>query len=186
MEPFSSLFLENPIIAAVRTEADFLAALDSDCAAVFLLNSSIESLGKEVQAARNAGKKLFLHIDLAAGIGKDEAGVRFAAACGVDGIISTRGPLIRAAKECGVLCVQRFFMVDSHSVETAAESLRTFHPDMAEIMPGVAFKTVEKLRKCTGIPLIAGGLLEDREDIYRALSAGACAVSVGKKALWGL
>ena len=186
MDCLTSLFLDHPIIAAVRTDIDLAAALESDSAAVFLLNGSIDTLREHAEKAHKAGKKLFLHIDLAGGLGKDEAGVRFAAKQGIDGIISTRGPLIRAARECGVLCVQRFFMVDSHSVDTAVESLRTFRPDLAEIMPGIAFRTVERLQKKVAIPLIAGGLIEDKEDIYHALSAGACAVSVGKKALWGL
>ena len=38
----------------------------------------------------------------------------------------------------------------------------------------------------TDIPVIAGGLIETKEEIYKALSAGAAAVSTGARELWGV
>lgn len=186
MDEFIQQLDTHPIIAAVRTEEDLLKALSSECAAIFLLNGRIDRLAAQATLAHKADKRLFLHLDLAEGIGKDEAGVSYAAGLGIDGIITTRGNIIKAAKECHVLCVQRFFMVDSRSVDTAAESIRSFRPNMVEIMPGIAIKTIKRLQKVTGVPLIAGGLIEDKEDIYRALGAGASAVSIGHPALWSL
>lgn len=176
----------QPIIAATRTEDDFAAACRSACEVIFMLTGSISTLPACIAQAHEAGKEVFLHMDLADGIGKDAEGVQYVAALGADGIISTRVHMIRAAKECGIRCVQRFFMVDSHSVDTALESIRTAHPDMIEIMPGIAFKTIRRLKKQVNMPIIAGGLLEEKEEIIAALGAGASAVSTGKKELWEL
>ena len=41
----------------------------------------------------------------------------------------------------GLFTIQRFFIVDSHSVDTAVESIRIGKPDVVEIMPGVIGKT---------------------------------------------
>ena len=42
-------------------------------------------------------------------------------AIGIDGIISTRSNIIAVANDCGLSTVQRFFMIDSRSVDTALE-----------------------------------------------------------------
>lgn len=177
-------FESYPIIAAVRTDRELEEALVADVQCIFLLSSSILTLTETVARVHACGKLLFVHIDFADGIGKDLAGVRYLADQGVDGIISTRSGIISAAKKNGVCAVQRFFMIDSRSVDTALESLRQVSPDMIEIMPGLACKSIDKIRKSTRIPIIAGGLIETKEEIFAALRAGASMVSTGKKEIW--
>lgn len=177
-------FEAQPIIAAVRDEDGLFAACKSECDVIFLLSSDIMSITTAIDLAHKHEKKLFLHMDLADGIGKDAAGVRYLASLGIDGIISTRVSTVKHAKEYGLLCVQRFFMVDSHSVDTALESIRASHPDMIEIMPGIATKTIRRLCGKVSVPVIAGGLLEEKEELFAALSAGASAISTGKRELW--
>ena len=179
-------FDDHPIIAAVRDKESLLAACDSPCKSIFLLSADLLSLAELTKEVHEKGKRLFLHIDLADGIGKDAVGIQFVKLCGADGIISTRSSLIKLAKEAGITCVQRFFMVDSHSVNTALTSVRASRPDMIEIMPGIATKTMRRLADKLDVPVIAGGLLESKEEIVAALSAGASAVSTGKKELWNL
>lgn len=179
-------FDEQPIIAAVRNKESFLSACGSPVRVIFLLSADIFDLTDLAKKAHAHGKKVFLHMDLAEGVGKDGSGVKFVKGCGIDGIITTRASLIKQAKDNGVLCVQRFFMVDSHSVGTATESIRSARPDMIEIMPGIASKTIRCLSHDLSVPIIAGGLLETKEEIMAALSAGASAVSTGKKELWEL
>jgi len=69
-------------------------------------------------------------------------------------------------------------------VDTALESMRASRPDMIEIMPAVAYKTITKIKNNTGIPIIAGGLVEKKEEIYAAINAGASGVSTGAVDLW--
>ena len=99
-------FTYDPIIAAVRDKASFLRALDASPEIIFLLQCSILDIGDSIAAAHQKGKKLFVHIDLATGIGKDEAGIAYLAALGVDGIISTRTAMVRAAKEAGEITIK--------------------------------------------------------------------------------
>ena len=177
-------FESYPILAAVRTEADFESALAADLEAIFLLSSHILTIQDMVSRAHAAKKLLFVHMDFANGISKDSAGVQYLATQGIDGIISTRSSIITASHKYGLCTVQRFFMIDSRSVDTALESLRQVRPDMIEIMPGLACKSISKIRTSTRIPIIAGGLIETKDEIFAALKAGASMISTGKHELW--
>lgn len=177
-------FENYPVIAAVRSEHDLACALQSDIQCVFLLDSNIMTLGERIARAHAAGKLLFVHMDFAEGIGKDASGVTYLASQGVDGIISTRSHIIAAAKKNGISSVQRFFMIDSRSVDTALESLRQVQPDMIELMPALVYKSIARMKKNIRIPVIAGGLLETKDEIFSALNVGADMVSTANHALW--
>lgn len=172
----------SPIIAAVK-DKNFDGALKSPVKVIFLLGAGILTLKQRVDAAHKAKKFIFVHMDLAEGIGKDRYGVKYLSMCGVDGIISTKSAIIRAAKECGMLTVQRFFAYDSQGVESIDETLYSTNPDIAEIMPGVIGKIIERFSKGS-VPLIAGGLIDKSEEVAEALKLGAIAISTGKEELW--
>lgn len=172
------------IIAAVRSEAEFKAAIESGVEAVFDLQPDIFTLQERVCLAHQRNKKYLLHIDLANGIGKDEAGLQFVKQSGADGVISTRVSMIKKARELKLFTVQRFFIVDSHSVETTVEAVTTAKPDMIEIMPGLLPKVIVSLVQKTEIPLIAGGLIESKKEAEAILGYGATAVSAGTQKLW--
>jgi len=171
-----------PIIAAVRDKL-FDKALASPVDVIFLLGGDIATIAARIKAAKEAGKFIFIHIDLADGIGKDKSGIRFLASSGVDGIISTKSNLIRYAKEQGLVTVQRFFAYDSHGVGSIEDVLNNTRPDIMEIMPGVIGKIISRFSGGS-IPLIAGGLVETRQEVTNALNLGALAVSTGKEELW--
>ena len=172
-----------PIIAAVKRR-DLDAALSSEVQAIFLLSSNIMEIDELTEQAHAAGKLLFVHMDFVDGLSKDAAGVNYLATKAVDGIISTRSHIISAAREAGIPSIQRFFMIDSRSVDTALESLRQAKPDMVEIMPALAYKSIARIKKNVNIPIIAGGLIEIKDEIFQALSAGASMISTGKAELW--
>ncbi len=175
--------LENsPIIAAVR-DKHFEKALISPSDVIFLLGGDIATIGERIKSAKEKGKYIFVHIDLTDGIGKDKSGIRFLAELGVHGIISTKINLIRAAKDSGLVTVQRFFAYDSHGIEGIEEVLSVTKPHFIEIMPGVIGKITSRFSKCR-IPLISGGLIETKAEVTDALKCGAFAVSTGKEELW--
>ena len=177
-------FERAPIIAAVH-ENGWQAALRSAAEVLFLLKSNILTLSEQIAQAHMLGKRVFVHIDLADGIGKDEAGVKFLASCKVDGIISTRGALIRVANGLGLCTVQRFFVMDSQGVQNSLHVLESSKPDFIEILPGVVDKVTHRFAE-RGFPTIAGGLIESKAEVTAALSSGAIAVSTGCEALWNL
>ena len=177
-----------PIIAAARHSEDFLEAVKSPCDIIFWLSPNIMTIKSDLAKARAVvggdDKKIFVHIDMADGIGKDSAGVDYLFYLGIDGIISTRSNLIKHAKELGLMTVQRFFILDSHSVSTAFETIKSVKPDMIEIMPGLMTRQITNFAESTDIPVIAGGLIETKDDVIGALSAGASAISTSKTELW--
>ena len=179
-------FNDTPIIAAVRTQEDFKRALSSNVNTVFLLSSNIINVERQTEEAHASGKRIFVHIDFLDGISKDTAGVSYLATKKIDGIISTRSSIIKCASERAIPSIQRFFMVDSRSVDTAIEAMRTSRPTMIEIMPAVAYKTITKIKNSIDIPIIAGGLVEKKEEIFAAISAGASGISTSVCEMWDL
>lgn len=177
-------FETGPVIAAVRGEKHFNEALTSGVEVIFDLTPNVLDIAEKVKCAHENGKKLFIHIDLAEGIGKDRAGIEFAKKNGIDGILSTRTNIIKIAAELELLTVQRFFLIDSHSVDTTVETLKNSRADMIEIMPGVVPKIINKLQDRINQPIIAGGLIEYKAEIVEAIKNGAAAISTGKQEFW--
>ena len=174
------------VIAAVRTDDDFDAVLLSDVEMIFMLDSNILTIAFIIKKAHEAGKKIFIHVDFAEGIGKDRYGLMFLKQCGVDGIISTRTNLIKLAREVGLFTVQRFFIVDSHSVKTTVDSLKLTNADMIEVMPCTVTKIILRLKQHVDMPVIAGGLIESAEDINAAFESGAEFVSTSNQFFWNV
>lgn len=174
----------DPVIAAVRDDG-WEQALQSPVRIVFHLSANLLQIPDLVRQAHDADKFLFIHMDLAEGIGKDRVGLHYLSQCGVDGIISTKAQLIRLAKEQQLVTVQRFFALDSKGMESIDEMLRISNPHFMEIMPGVISKAVSRFSGGT-IPVIAGGLIQTKQEVTEALRSGATAVSTGQCDLWYL
>lgn len=175
---------QNPVIAAVH-ETQWEKSLSAPPEIVFYLDANLLTVQERIAQAHQAGKRIFIHMDLAEGIGKDKTGIRFLADCGVDGIISTRAQLIRWAKELNLLTVQRFFVLDSQGMGSISEMLQSTAPHCMEIMPGVISKAIQRFGEGS-VPVIAGGLLETKQEVTSALSCGAAAVSTSREELWYL
>lgn len=177
----------HPVIAAARTMDAVTRAAHTPVAAVFILGGTITNLKEMVTRAHDGNKYAFLHIDLAEGLGRDDAAVEWCVReLKVDGVISTRPSLIRRASELGVITIQRLFLMDSPSFEHGKRLLRATPPEMAEVLPGIAPKAVKQLCAALDKPVIAGGMITEKSEILDALNAGAIAVSVSDERLWKL
>ena len=176
--------MKKTVIAAVRDSKILSTASLDGVDTVFLLSTNIMELASKVDEIHGYGKEIFVHADFADGIGKDRYGMEFIKEIGVDGVISTRASVIKAAREVGLKTVQRIFIVDSQSIETAVDSTRSSKPDMIEIMPGVVPKVISGMKARTDIPIIAGGLVSSAEEVRAATEAGAIAVSTSSTELW--
>lgn len=177
----------NPIIAAIRNEEDIEIAIKSEVSSVFLLKADIFNVGNYVDKIKNSGKHVFIHFEFLEGLGRDNKAIDYIAeAIKPDGIITTRSNHIKYAEERGLFTIQRFFLVDSQSYETAIKSLQNVKPDMIEIMPAVMPGVIRRFKEEIALPVIAGGLIDSKEDIIDILKAGALGVSTGKKELWGV
>jgi glycerol uptake operon antiterminator len=177
----------NPVIAAVRQEDDITAAVASQVTTVFLLHADIFNIKSLVDNIRAHGKSAFVHIDLLEGLGKDHRAIDYlGSVIKPDGIITTKSTHIKYAKDIGLFTIQRFFLVDSQSYDMTIKTTRSVQPDMLEIMPAVMPGIIKRICGQLDLPVIAGGLVDTKEDIMEALNAGAIGVSTGKKDLWEL
>ena len=70
------------------------------------------------------------------------------------------------------------------ALDNIARETAMVTPDVIEILPGVMPKIIRRLAASVRVPIVAGGLISDKEDIVGALAAGALAVSSTNAALW--
>lgn len=184
MSQILSCLEQNPVIAAVGDDK-WKQALESPAQVIFYMSADLLTIEERVAQAHAAGKYVMVHLDMASGIGRDRTGLRFLKNCGADGVISTKGQLLRFARELGLFTVQRFFTVDSAGAESLGDMFRSTMPDLMEIMPGVVTKVIARYAG-DGFPVIAGGLIQTKVEVTDALGAGATAVSTGQPELWYL
>jgi glycerol uptake operon antiterminator len=176
---------ESPVIAAVNSEEGLAVALRSDCDVVFLLQGSVMNIESQVRRVKSAQKYALVHVDLIEGFSGREVVIdALRAMCAPDGIISTRPPLLRRAHQLGLVTVQRIFAIDSKSVTNFKSFVETGRPDFLEIMPGLIPRVLRTAVEVTGIPVIAGGLIEEKAEVIAALEAGAIAVSTTHQGVW--
>ena len=187
MQELLKRFEKSPVIPSARTPEAVLRAAKTPAAAIFLLGGSILTLPEMIRIAHENDKRAFVHIDLAEGLGRDEAAVRWCVEqLGADGVISTKAGLLKTASELGAITIQRLFLMDSASFEHGKRMLRNTPPHMAEVLPGIAPKAIRELCAALSKPVIAGGLITEPGEIALALQAGASAVSVGDEKLWNI
>lgn len=189
MTPRQSDFLQAlqdaPVIAALKNDQGLAQALESDCAIVFFLYGTILNIGNLVAQVKESGKLAFVHADLIEGMtAKDIAADFIAQNTQADGIISTRPNLIRRAKSLDLLTIQRFFLFDSLSFENVLR--QNSNADAVDLLPGTMPRVLARLAEKVPQPIIASGLLADKQDVMAALSAGAQAVSTTSPVLWSI
>ena len=186
LEPLLTALDAQPIAASVKNDAELELALKSDVKVVFLLYSTILTVGPLIERIRQAGKLAFVHLDMVEGLAAKEVAVDFIAqTTRADGIISTKAALTRRARELGLVSIQRFFLLDSMAMQSVAQFSRGA-ADLVEVLPGLMSKIIRQVADSTGKPVIAGGLIQDKEDVITALSAGAVAVSATNPQVWAL
>ena len=111
-----------------------------------------------VQAVHAAGKAVYIHLDLVEGFSRDWAALEYTRqVIRPDGIITTRVNLVKHAGEIGLRAIQRVFMLDSLSVETAVKSVSHTRPAAIELLPGIIPRIIRRVCTETRLPVIAGG-----------------------------
>lgn len=175
------------MIPAIRDSRSLTLALERGAGVIFVLGEDVFALEESARAVREKKGYIFAHIDLIKGVAKDEAGIRsLARGLGIKGVLTTRSNLIGPAKKEGLIAVQRFFVLDSESLQTGLISVEKARPDAVEVLPGVIFpKIAERLKQEAIPPVIAGGLITKEKEVEEILSLGAVGVSTSCQKLWG-
>ena len=128
-----------------------------------------------------------VYIDLVSGIAHDKEGIRYLAENNLcDGIISTKGYLIKEASKFGFMTIQRVFLLDSASLNSAERSLNSQTVDAVEILPGIAAPYFIERQKNNryDYPVIAGGLIKSKKEVDTLKEKGVFAVSTSSYQLW--
>lgn len=185
MENLKEILAENPIIAAVKDDRGLDKALQTDCHIIFLLYGNVCNVQKLVERIKSAGKMAMVHIDLIDGLSSKDVSVSFLRQnTRADGVISTKPAIVKAAKEQGLMAIQRFFLIDSLALANFQKYAETGFADMIEILPATMPKIIKRITSFCRLPVIAGGLISDKEDIMLALQNGATAVSSTNQDVW--
>lgn len=183
---FKSVLEDNPIIAAVKDANELKLALESNSQVIFVLFGDVLNIRGVSKSIKESGKIGIVHLDLIDGLNHKEAAIRFLKEeTEFEGIISTRSQAIRSAKNHGLIAIQRTFIIDTLSLENAKKILDS-DIDAIEILPGLIPKVVTNLSNISNTPVIAGGLVEDKEEVMLALSSGATSVSTTKVNIWDI
>ena len=184
-EEMLEIIAEFPIIAAVKDEKELKESLMTDCKVIFILFGNICNISEIVEKIKNKDKLAIIHADLVQGLSaKIEAIDYLRLNTKADGIISTKGNLVKYAVEIGLIGILRNFIIDSMAMENVNKQVSLANPDMVEIMPGIMPEIIEEIKSELKLPLIAGGLISEKKDVIAALASGADAVSTTKIGLW--
>ena len=174
-----------PVIAAIKDDSGLERCLDSDIQIIFVLYGDIVSIPEIVDRIKKKGKIAMVHADLISGLSGKEIAIDFLKrSTQADGIISTKLSFIKRAKELGMATVFRFFVIDSMAFDNIKKRYEAACPDFVEILPGIMPKIIAKVSKMVSAPVIAGGLIAEKADIYAAIEAGAISISSTNQNTW--
>ena len=179
----------SPIIAAVKNDSELERCLKTDVEVVFTLYGDVCTIPEITKKIKAAGRIAMVHLDLVAGLTQKEISIDYIRdrTC-ADGIITTRANLIRHAKERGLAIVLRYFVLDSMAIDNIHKlALQGYssQPDVIEILPGTLVpKVVKRICAMSRVPVVAGGLIQDREDVMNMLDNGVIAISTSCPDVW--
>ena len=179
------LLERNPIIPAIKNDTSLEEAIKSSSEIIFLIMGNILYIKDIVEKLREARKIVFVHVDMIEGLSSSSSGVEYLMKeVKPDGIITTKHNIVAFANKKGIKVIQRFFILDSFSLNNTINNIKENKPDAVEILPGLMPKIIKKIKKTIRIPIITGGLIEDKEDVINALASGAIGISTTNIKLW--
>lgn len=179
----------HPIIPAIWRAEELNLLSSVPAAAIYLQYGTVLDLPDIVRRLKRdrTGLTVFFHLELGRGLAADEDGVRYAAAAGVDGIITTRPFLVEAARGTGLLSVLRMFVQDSRSLRRGIQLVKTAAPDAVDVLPGPLLpEIIGELRESLGQPILAAGLVRREEQVRDLLAAGCRGIATSSERLWRL
>ena len=181
---------DYPIIATVYSTPEppsevVHTAIESAANIITFVRGSVFDMERDVPAIVGSGKLFFVHMDLVKGVARDEFGIRYIAQkLHAHGIISTHGHVLKMAREEGLLTIQRTILVDTVAFKNNIELIKSYKPDMVEVMPGRIPEYITVLCEQVNAPVITAGMVYTKEHVMAALKAGAIGVTTSAQQLW--
>jgi len=185
--PFFQMLEKFKLVAAVKDEKHIEKALNKNLSGIFLLTGNIGVIKRYVDLYKANDIPVFVHIERIGGISYDQEGLNFVSHyVKPDGIITTKTNLIKIAKKLDLITIQRCFLIDSDAFKKTIEITKEVKPDFVELMPALIPEMIERLKKEINLPIITGGLVQNKEQMIKAIKSGAIAVSTGNPNLWDI
>ena len=174
----------HPVIASVKDAGALPIALDSSAEVLFLMYGSLLDLEETVARVRDAGRTVFVDLDLLEGFGGRPVMLDLIQSSQADGILSAKTSVVKAAKDHGLTAGHRFVLADTRTYRAIPGAVAASGADFVEAQPGCLPRVISWLREEIAVPIVAGGLVFDRKDIDEALDAGAAGVATSNVSLW--
>lgn len=185
MNQLFETLMKYPIIASINNLDNLDTALNSSSNILFLNSGNIFNLKDISKRVKSKNKDLFINIDSIDGFSKDTWGLEYMAKnIELDGIITRKQNLVKLSKDMGIFTIQKIIIYDSLTLEYTLTMLKTLRPHAIDLSPGIILKIIEKINRDIMVPIIASGLLEEKQDINNALKAGAIGISSSNPKIW--
>lgn len=185
MQNIREILERNPIIPALKNDNYLDEAIKSSSEIVFVIMANILNIKEIVKKLKEAQKIVYVHVDMIDGLSSSNNGVEYLMKeIKPDGIITTKHNIVAFANKNGIKVIQRFFVLDSFSLENTIFHIKENKPSAVEILPGLMPKIIKKINASIRIPVITGGLVDEKEDIINALTSGAVGISTTCKNIW--
>nr|WP_142759834.1 glycerol-3-phosphate responsive antiterminator [Bacillus sp. HNG] len=177
--------VNQQILPASTTMKEFEYFLKSKYEIGIFTEIHIAQLKNIKRLANEYGKKMIFHVDMVHGIKSDEYATEFICQeFQPYGLISTKSSVIQKAKQKGVFAIQRMFLIDTHALEKSYKLIEKNQPDYIEVLPGAMPWMIQEVKERMNVPVLAGGLIRTKEEVQKALEAGATAITTSKRELW--
>ena len=138
-----------------------------------------------VRRIHEAGRFAVVHVDLIAGLAGKEVAVDFIRNTTEPTASSPPGSPSSAVQELGLAAILRVFLLDSIALESL-DKIPPNLPDCLDLLPGTMPKILRRVCATAKVPVLAGGLIADKEDVMAALEAGITAISTTNQAVWDM
>lgn len=180
------IFNHFEIIPSVLKLKDFDGAVNSELHIILLTDVNIGNLRSLVNMCHQKNKIVFVNIDLVGGLSNDQMGIKLLKNLfKVDGITSSNSMNVNFSKSIGLYTIQRFFLIDSRSLRSGLNVLKTTKSDAIEILPGpLAIRFKNLIKGVKDVHLIGGGFLNNKESIAKIYKAGFSGITTSERSLW--
>lgn len=178
---------ERPVIPVISRMPAQLGVLASASSVILqgFKTTELPAVMDQFGRAPLSNVRLFVHIDLIAGLENNEAGLEYLAQLNaIEGVVTVHQYLIKEAKRLGFLSILRVFLSDSRALERGLRIIGKSRPDVVDILPVAAAIKLAPEFSTQRVPYIAGGLCRSESDVDEALSAGCRAVTCSDPKLW--
>ncbi|ALM56907.1 MULTISPECIES: glycerol-3-phosphate responsive antiterminator [Staphylococcus] len=173
------------ILPAIRSMKDLEKLIQTDYKECVLLDTHIGHIKSIMELMKKNNIEVYMHIDLIRGMSHDEFACEFIIQnYHPKGIVSTKTKVINKAKALNTTTVFRVFILDSHALTRSIELIKRVEPDFVEVLPGIATKAIKIINEETNTSVIAGGLINDVEEVDVAVENGAKYITTSDRDLW--